>query len=276
VKVVLSGEGSDEVLAGYDLNLSERRWQFARSLQRLPELVLQAGASAASTFLPDSYGRATRRVATEPISDWNRVDLPHITWDLDQADKRSLWPLAECDDSRTLLKTLYTEAGSADPLQQLLYVYQQGWLVEDLLMKADKMSMATSIELRTPFLDYRLVEWANRQPNRTKVRRTGWQSWETKSALRRFCANRLPVEIITRPKRGFPVPAYQWLQQGLGPWAEDMLVGRDSRSGRAFDHARVRGLIQRSVAGDSRAAHSVWGLVILEQWLRSWNADLTS
>jgi asparagine synthase (glutamine-hydrolysing) len=137
----------------------------------------------------------------------------------DQDQKRQLWPAWLGENSMETLKALYEEAASGDPLQQLLSVYQRSWLVEDLLMKADKMSMATSLELRTPFLDYRLVQWANQQPNWVKISRNGGSQLQSKYILRRFCATRVPGSILTRPKRGFPVPAPLALPGlGPGPW----------------------------------------------------------
>lgn len=272
VKVVLSGEGSDELLAGYDLDRAERKWQLVRALQMIPQPVLAAGAATLSA-VASARANGAKRVASEPLSEWNRTDLAHMTWLLDEEEKRRLWPDGRGSDSARILEELYARAKSDDPLQQLLSVYQKSWLVEELLMKADKMSMATSIELRTPFLDYRLVEWANRQPNSAKVKRTGILSYQTKSVLRRFCSTRVPHQILNRPKRGFPVPAYAWLQDGLSGWAEEMLLGPASRSARAFRRDVVKSLIVRSAAGDSGSAHNVWSLLILELWLRSSGAD---
>ena len=273
VKVVLSGEGSDELLGGYDLDRAERKWAMVRQLQRLPRPVLATGAAAVAMLVP-SRSAGAQRVASEPVSQWLRTDLEHMTWLLDESQKRRLWPDGAGQDSSRVLVELYGTARSTDPLQQILSVYQRSWLVEDLLMKADKMSMATSIELRTPFLDYRLVEWANRQPNNAKVKRVGFQRYQTKAVLRRFAAARLPTEIVTRPKRGFPVPAYAWLRNGLAGWAEGVLLSPESRLARAFDGAVVRGLIDRAAAGDNRSAHNVWNLLVLEHWLQAWSADL--
>ncbi len=154
-------------------------------------------------------------------------------------------------------------------------MYQKSWLVENLLMKADKMSMAASIELRSPFLDYRLVEWANRQPNHAKIRRTGLRTYETKSVLRRFCARRLPAEVLTRPKRGFPVPANMWLKNDLSRWAREILTGESSRITPAFSRNTINHLIFHARQGSSEAAGKVWLLIVLEFWLHAWNAHLS-
>jgi asparagine synthase (glutamine-hydrolysing) len=273
VKVVLSGEGSDEILAGYDLDVSERRWQTVRRLQRVPKPFRSLLAMGARV-LPESLGERAARIATLPLAKWNERERPHITRYLDQEEKMSLWPNGDKKNSERVLANLYKAAIATDPLQQVLSVYQKSWLVEDLLMKADKMSMAASVELRTPFLDYRLVEWANRQPNHVKIRRTGRKTWETKSILRRFCARRLPREVLTRDKRGFPVPVNGWLQDGLGSWARDVLTGRDSRIAEGFSRDGLNELVQRAEQGVGDAAGKVWLLIVLEFWLQRWDASV--
>lgn len=274
VKVVLSGEGADEVLGGYDLGRMERVWDVIRTLQRVPGPVLGVGRVGANLLLLGRYHNIAKRIAHEPLSDWNRSDLPHMTKLWGQGEKQELWPGAACENSERILEQLFMQARSPDPLQQTLSVNQKAWLVEDLLMKADKMSMATSVELRTPFLDYRLVEWANRQPNSVKVRKTGIARYETKHILRRFCAGRLPEEVVKRRKRGFPVPAYQWLQAGLETWAAETLLAPAGRLFGAFDQEAVKDLLRKSREGDLTAAHQVWSLIVLELWLRAWEVNL--
>ena len=274
VKVALSGEGSDEILAGYDLDLAERRWQFIRSLQRLPKPLMSLVAKGSSLLLP-TFGAKAARIAELPLASWNSRERPHITRYWDHQEKLSLWPNVQNENSERVLTELYRSASSTDPLQQVLHVYQKSWLVENLLMKADKMSMAASVELRTPFLDYRLVEWANRQPNHAKIRRTGLRTYETKSVLRSFCARRLPNEILTRPKRGFPVPVNAWVQNGLGSWAREILTGAGSRITPEFSTATIDTLLFHAQQGSSDAAGKLWLLIVLEFWLHAWDARLT-
>lgn len=274
VKVVLSGEGSDEILAGYDLNDMERQWDKVRALQRIPNSVLKTGAALSRLGMPKKMQQRAQKVSELPLKDWNQIELPHITRYLNQQDKEALWPNGTRQNSDRIFAGQYAAARSDDPLQQLLFVYQQSWLVEDLLMKADKMSMAASLELRTPFLDYRLVEWANRQPNSVKIKRSGLNKYSTKHILRRFSAKRLPAEILNRPKKGFPIPAYGWLRQGLDRWASEMLLGESSRVARAFRSEPIRQMIEQAQLGLGDAAHRVWILIVLEYWLQAWNVDL--
>jgi asparagine synthase (glutamine-hydrolysing) len=273
VKVVLSGEGSDEILAGYDLDVSERRWEMVRNLQRVPKPLMSLLAKGSSVVSARISEKAAR-VAQLPLAKWNQRERPHITRYLDQVEKSMLWPNGDTANSERVLVDLYESASATDPLQQVLSVYQKGWLVEDLLMKADKMSMAASVELRTPFLDYRLVEWANRQPNHVKIKRTGLRTYETKSILRRFCARRLPAEILTRDKRGFPVPVNGWLQNGLTGWARDLLTGQNSRMIPGFSGTMITDLLRKAEHGSTDAAGKVWVLIVLEFWLQAWDAKL--
>jgi asparagine synthase (glutamine-hydrolysing) len=273
VKVVLSGEGSDEILAGYDLDVSERRWEMVRNLQRVPRPLMSLLAKS-SSVVSATISEKAARVAQLPLAKWNQRERPHMTRYLDEVEKSLLWPNGDKLNSERVLVDLYEAASATDPLQQVLSVYQKGWLVEDLLMKADKMSMAASVELRTPFLDYRLVEWANRQPNHVKIRRTGLRTYQTKSILRRFCARRLPAEILTRDKRGFPVPVNGWLQDGLSGWARDVLTGQNSRMIPGFSEKTINDLLLRVEQGSTDAAGKVWLLIVLEFWLQAWDATL--
>ncbi len=272
VKVVLSGEGSDEILAGYDFDRAEREWDRVRLLQRFPN-ALRVGA-AFTRLGPNGLHRRATKVANMPLQSWNLSALPHITGNFSQIEKEGLLPGEAMQRSDRIVAAQYAAARSADPLQQMLAVYQKDWLVEDLLMKADKATMAASLEARTPFLDYRLVEWANRQPNSAKVKRRGLNQYETKSVLRRFCSKRLPRTIIDRPKRGFPDPANHWIVNGLHAWAHDTLLNRGSKLGSVLAHPAVEGVLAEAKLGREGAANRVWALIVLELWMRAWDVSM--
>jgi asparagine synthase (glutamine-hydrolysing) len=263
VKVVLSGEGGDEVLAGYDLDSLAARLARMRSIPR-------PLAGAVGAVLPRGRGELLRAHGAAGWSGSLRARRAHMTNVFGDSEKKALWggpngfrPTGELIDS------WYAAAPSPEPLDQLLQVYARSWLPEDLLMKADKATMATSLELRTPFLDHGLVEWAARLPLRWKVgsQRDGWRS---KRILREFAEKRLPASIIQREKQGFPVPAYQWLADGLGPWASDRLLGSGSRVAELLDRDAMRDPVERASAGDLQAAHKTWALLVLDYWLERW------
>jgi asparagine synthase (glutamine-hydrolysing) len=274
VKVVLSGEGSDEVLGGYDLDINELRWSKIRTLQSLPSPVLRFSKLVGRAFLPSRIQKVVERLARIPLRDWNRDELPFMGTAWSQEEKEKLWKTESLADSKRILESEYASAASHDPLQQLLSVYQKSWLVEDLLMKADKTTMAASLEARTPFLDFRLVEWANHQPNQAKVKRLLNGRFETKSILRAFCRSRLPQEILERPKRGFPIPANEWLRGGLRSWTKDLLFGPGSRVYSAFSKAVMQDSLNDALGGDPKATAKIWNIIILELWLRHWKISL--
>lgn len=241
VTVALSGEGADETLAGYDFD----RWLGSRP-----------GAQ------PDP-------------NDVRRDTVPpHMTNYMDSAAKRELFRAdSDYPDSVGVLRGHLARAGARSPLDQMLFLYCQDWLVEDLLMKADRMSMANSLEVRTPFLDYRLVEWAAMAPLAAKVGSDEQGHSQTKRVLRRFASTLLPAEILTRPKRGFPVPVYDWLSGPLKGLAADLVTAPGARLNDWFKAGVLRGLFDRGVADGaaSHDRHRLWHLMVLELWLREWS-----
>jgi len=275
VKVALSGEGADEVLAGYSFNRMHFKFETIRLLQTCPPSLLKA-IKRTLALLSDRYAARFANLIETPLSQWNIAHKNHMTYIWDEVDKPTLWPTFAGHDSFRILRDQFAAAESQHPLDQILRVYQQSWLVEDLLMKADKMSMAASLEVRTPFLDYRLVEWANRQPIGTKIGLHGSRH-VSKRVLRRFAAKRLPQQIITRPKKGFPVPVYQWLQnEGFCTWAVDHLSGKEAQLKHLFRPDAMKAELRRAATGDPEAANKSWLLIVLETWMRGFDVDLAS
>jgi asparagine synthase (glutamine-hydrolysing) len=193
----------------------------------------------------------------------------HMTRVWTQEEKAAFWRGGPAQSTDELIEGWYARCASRDPIDQLQQVYVGSWLIEDLLMKADKMSMAASLELRCPFLDHKLVAWCARLPRVWKVgsRDTGYAS---KRILREYARKRLPAEIVERPKRGFPVPAYKWLEQGLGDWARDRI--NSGRLARWIDPAAMQGVIDSAQRGSLPAQHKVWNFVVLDHWLEAWAA----
>jgi asparagine synthase (glutamine-hydrolysing) len=272
VKVAMSGEGSDEVLAGYNLEVTHRKFETIRHLQRFPPALIKS-ISAGVRLVSEKSGNTLAKIATIPLADWNLALRSCMTWYWEQSEKASLWPAFKGRDAAVVLAKMYSATSSRKPLDQLLSVMQKSWLVEDLLMKADKMSMAASLELRVPFLDYRLVKWANRQPLPVKIGRLGNRS-VTKRVLRRFAKRRLPQRIIDRPKKGFPIPVSRWLgDEPFRTWAMDHVGGKKARLKNIFHSDEVNRQLHRAAAGDLKACDKVWVLIVLETWLREFGVE---
>ena len=265
VKVVLSGEGADEILAGYDFD------DLARSLDRLHLLARFAPRpllALLARLAPGRTGNVLRDLARVGWSRLLAARHTHMTRVWSDAEKSELWHAPEkFVPTEAMIGAWYAEARSPEPLDQILQVYCRSWLVEDLLMKADRMSMANSLELRCPFLDHALAEWSARLPLAWKVGSAG--HYRSKRILREFAARRLPKSILDRPKRGFPVPANHWLAGDLAGWAEDRLLhGR--RLEALFHLAPIRAALDSARRGSRAAQNKIWNLLILDHWLACW------
>jgi asparagine synthase (glutamine-hydrolysing) len=145
----------------------------------------------------------------------------------------------------------------------MLYFDTKTWLVDDLLIKADRMSMANSIELRVPFLDHRLVEYAAAMPSRYKIRGT-----ETKFILKRIMEGQLPERIVRRRKMGFPTPLEIMFRGELFDYAHDTLLSDQAARRGYFDMEAVKQLLLDHRSGKAANHREIWQLLVLEEWHR--------
>ncbi len=256
VKVVLSGEGADEILAGYNLDTLARKLFYLKIASHFPKSILE--------ILPQ---HSFKILAKSGYSDFLRYQLTHMTDVFSETEKEKLCTFKAASSTKDYLQQLYDISTSSEPLDQLQQVYCQSWLVENLLMKADKMSMATSLELRVPFLDHKLVEWSANLPLEWKI--GSWRKgFTTKNILRQFATKRIPQEIVNRPKQGFPVPAYKWLQSDLAKFAENQVTALPLQKWIHTD--QLLPLLDQLNSGSDEASHKVWNLIILSSWLKRW------
>ena len=270
VKVVLTGEGSDELLAGY-----------ARYRKTVYNLALGARYHG---LAPAALRRAVAGgVASLPAGSRVRQKLSRtflcLTPDIETIyfDNFSVFPRSMqaslltgeararagdgADPYRAVTEYLgRTDAGTL--LGRLLYVDMKTYLHE-LLMKQDQMSMAASIESRVPFLDHKLVEHTARLPERLKLR-----GWTTKWILRKAMEGVLPPEILTRPKMGFPVPVGAWFRGRYRNVVDEYVLGERAASRGIFDAGFVRGLVARHQSGAENHSERLWALVNFEMWAR--------
>jgi asparagine synthase (glutamine-hydrolysing) len=154
-------------------------------------------------------------------------------------------------------------AGNFSILNKMLYVDTNTWLPDELLVKADKMTMANSVELRVPFLDHKVLEFAAQLPRNQKVR-----GWSMKYLLKKALRGHVPDEILSRRKAGFPVPYDFWLRNSLKNWASEILLDRKTLSRGYFKLGAIEQLLQRN---HNTGEHSkeIFSLVVLELWHRA-------
>ncbi len=269
VKVVLTGEGSDELLAGYGkYPRSVMNWNAGGIYRTVPSAVRGWISDTIVPRLPASLRRyADRSFMTRPVTpealffdNFAAVGLERQRALLSPAYAEQVTADRAYGPSRQYFDT---PNGNSSLLDRLLYTDLKTYLVE-LLMKQDQMSMAASIESRVPFLDHELVEFAAALPNRFKLR-----GFTTKWILREAVRDLLPPAILSRPKMGFPVPFGEWMR---GPWqtiARDVLLDPRTRRRGIFEPAEVERLLAGHASGTANGADAIWSLLNLELWYRT-------
>jgi asparagine synthase (glutamine-hydrolysing) len=269
LKVLLSGEGGDEAFAGYSTYpnmVMLKRWEAA--MGPLAGVAGRATAGIGRLFGSDRlmrYGTAMGR----PLAChyFSRAAGPGGFFFREAErffDPQFLRATAAVSPADHIRRELAAVAGQ--PLvNQMLYIDSKTWLPDDLLVKADKITMANSVELRVPLLDHRLLEFAARLPVDFKMR-----GRETKRILKAATAARVPSEIRNRPKAGFPVPYASWLRREFkGPVREILLSSEACGRGYGIRSEVARLLAANEATG--RFAKEVFSLLVLELWHREFD-----
>ena len=263
-KVVLSGDGGDEVFGGYVIYQADR---LARAYRRLPGFLTEGAVPAIVDRLPSSDSKMSwdlklRRFTLHARRDPARA---HASWRVifTEEMKQRLYgdrPHPQRDSLASSVR-LYEQYGGDDELNRFMYMDARTSLVDDMLTKVDRTSMAHSLEVRVPLLDHSLVEWMSLVPSRYKVRRL-----ELKYLLRRVGAQLLPKQIARRPKAGFHVPVPIWLKGELAPLLRRQL-GSDvvTRQG-VFDPTAVDQLVAEHMSGRRDHSRNLWGLLMFSLW----------
>lgn len=268
VKVVLTGEGSDELLGGYYryrttlLNLSAGRFYHQVSTEGLRRLVRSVACGAAPESLRRKLSRTflCRPPDVDALYFDNFAVFPrHMQRELFSRDLQGRLGQA---DPYLSARHYFDASESASLLQRLLYADSKTYL-QELLMKQDQMSMAASIESRVPFLDHKLVEFSTALPDRLKVR-----GWTTKYVLREAMKGLLPETILRRGKMGFPVPLGRWFRQAFRPLLEEYVVGERTVARGLFRPEFLERLVQEHGAGTENHTERLWTLVNFEMWQR--------
>jgi asparagine synthase (glutamine-hydrolysing) len=269
VKVVLTGEGSDELLAGYGkYPRALVNWRAATAYGTVPGALRRWIADTVVPKLPGQAGRYAKRsflaMPRTPeamfFDNFAAIGLRRQSVLLAPSFAELATPDRAYGASRTFFDA---PNGRSTTLDRLLYTDMKTYLVE-LLMKQDQMSMAASIESRVPFLDHRLVEFAAGLPTRMKLR-----GFRTKWILREAVRDILPATILTRKKMGFPVPFGVWMQGAWNDVARDVLLDTRSRQRGIIDAGAVERLLAAHAAGVADGADAIWSLLNLELWYRT-------
>lgn len=260
ITVTLSGEGADEVFGGYGIY----REPFSLApYKRLPAAVRKA-LYRSSRFLPALPGKSFLARGYIPLED--RYFGNAFIFSQGEKDRLMAKGLQRLDPRR-VTASLYREAADYDDVTKMQYIDIHTWMTGDILVKADKMTMANSLELRVPYLDHKLFEFATQIPLKYKIHRK-----QTKYLLRRAFADLLPPDVINRPKKGFPVPTRLWLKEkGFQKHFQDLL-GQKGVS-RWLSRKEVRELYRRHLAGTADNSRKLWTLLVFLTWLQVFDLE---
>ena len=269
VTVALSGDGGDELFAGYNRHVFAagrlamlRQWPLVlrRSAAALLSAVPAAGVEVAARLLPPSLRVSQPALKLQKLAEVLALDGDDIWRRLvsQNGDVAALMPgvaehplaLPDIDDDLLARMQVYDAAT---------------YLPDDILQKVDRAAMAVSLEVRPPLLDHRVVEFALALPARLRIR-----DGESKWLLRRVLDRYVPRALVERPKMGFAVPLDDWLRGPLRDWAEDLLDPQRLGGG-LLDPAAVRRLWEDHLTGRANRAYGLWAVLMFEAWRRRWD-----
>jgi asparagine synthase (glutamine-hydrolysing) len=262
VTVALSGEGADELFGGYITYLADRYSAWARLM---PRPLLGALRSAAN-LLPVSDEKVSAEYKVKRFLDGallNPVDA-HLFWN------GSFSPAQRAAVKKHNVDGQVTpwRLPPGDSVNRFLYLDQLAYLPDDILNKCDRMSMAHSLEIRPPFLDHRIIEFAARLPIGHKIR-----GRSLKHILRSLMAPRLPADVARRSKQGFDIPTHHWFRTVLRPLLLDTVNERTVARTGLFHWAAIHRMMQEHFDRRANHGYQLWGLLTLFIWLRQWKID---
>ncbi|HEV8644615.1 MAG TPA: asparagine synthase (glutamine-hydrolyzing) [Burkholderiales bacterium] len=260
VKMVLTGEGSDEILGGYPKHVVER---FTQGYQLLPGYLRHRFIEPLTHALPYEFRRIKTAVTNLNIEDWRER---YVRWfgALNRTER----------DRLSVLRLNGTPVNDAPPfdadprasaLRRILYFDQTSWLPDNLLERGDRMTMAASIEARVPFLDHELAAFVSSLPDNLRVR-----GWCGKWILREAGKQLIPERILTRPKVGFRVPVNEWFRGEMREYLVDHLQSASSMTRAYYDARTLDQVLAEHLNGRQNHEKLLWTLLNLEIWHRQY------
>jgi asparagine synthase (glutamine-hydrolysing) len=269
VTVALSGDGGDELWAGYPWHRVE--WWESRVRERLGPAGCGAAARLAGLLPLAAKGvRSLRHLGLTPA---DACAQKHGYEKFDVSTKTQLYSAdfaaaTRDSDPFASFRRFHAACRSKDPLDRVMYVDVKTYLADDILTKVDKMSMAVSLEARVPLLDHKLLEFAARVPSSLKLR-----DGVSKHLLRRVLDRHVPRPLVEGPKHGFTAPVGEWLRGPLKEMGAGLLLdGRLDDRG-LFHRPGVERLWNEHQSGRKDHRHRLWSLLMLELWFRQFADD---
>ncbi|RLJ22073.1 asparagine synthase (glutamine-hydrolyzing) [bacterium endosymbiont of Escarpia laminata] len=259
VKMVLTGEGSDEFLGGYPKHGFDR---YAEYYRYVPDL-LQAPINSLVNALPYKFRRVKTAVANLSLKQWEER-MPRWFGALNWRDREALAAF-RVDGYQAFEGPPHDVAADNSNLRRILYFDQTSWLPDNLLERGDRMTMAASLEARMPFMDHNLAAYISSLPDDCRIR-NGSTKWLLREGMKQI----LPESILERPKVGFRVPVNEWFQGPMRDYLCDHLLSADSRTAAYFNRPVLERYVNDHVNGVQNHEKLLWALLNLEIWHREY------
>ncbi len=259
VKVCLTGDGADEIFAGYT---RYREFLSYRYIDWIPRPIRQALFLPLALAMPNvMWGKGLlRRMASDEVERYmGQIGI------FSSPECAALMPDHETARLVRPIERYLCCSGAhrGEPVARLQYVDQRTYLPDDILVKADRMSMQNSLELRPPFLDHRLVSLANCCASSLKI-----GAGSGKRILKSLMKERIPHEVLERPKTGFGSPIKHWFRGGLAPLAREMVLSPSSRAAAYYERRTMERIISGHQYGLRDLSRRIWLLLVFEHWCR--------
>lgn len=265
VTVALSGEGADELFGGYQTYLADH---YARLLRHVPQAARRFAKQVAG-YLPVSDDKISLEYKINRMLSGSLLSPAeaHLFWNgtFSEAEKKRLHIRNGFPATSRLIQTLPGGGRQAGELNRYLWLDQRYYLPDDILYKCDRMSMAHSIEVRPPFLDHRIVEFAATLPESFKIR-----GGKLKFLLREVLRDKLPACVLDRPKQGFDIPAHHWFRTSLRELLLDHVDRRTVKETGLFHWDAIQELLDRHLTRRANLGYHLWGLLVLFLWMKRW------
>ena len=268
VTVALSGEGADELFGGYLTYVADR---LMRPFRMVPGGMRRLLRSALDRYLPVSDDKISLEYKLKRWIEgsWLDPDEAHFFWNgtFSNEQRRQIRPGSNGNGLKKLVDQL--ELARSGVVDRYLRVDQNYYLADDILYKTDRMSMAHSLEVRPPFLDHRIVEFASTLPQRLKIR-----GFQQKYLLRELMRGKLPERILNRKKTGFDIPTHDWFRGALRDLLLDTLTDEAIQATGIFDAKAIHTLIRDHMERRINVGYHLWGLLTLFLWMKRWKVEV--
>jgi asparagine synthase (glutamine-hydrolysing) len=271
VTVALSGEGADELFGGY---LTYQADRLAMPLRLVPGLARRMVSSALERCLPVSNDKISLEYKLKRWVEgsWLHPDEAHFFWNgtFSNEQRRRIRPGSNGNGLKRLVDQLGLPRGGS-LTDRYLTVDQNFYLPDDILYKTDRMSMAHSLEVRPPFLDGRIVDFAGGLPAHLKIR-----GLNQKYVLRELMRGKLPQSVLKRKKTGFDIPTHDWFRGILHDLLMDTLTPKAIDATGIFDSRAIHALIASHMDRRINVGYHLWGLLTLFLWMKRWNVEVSA